>query len=308
MALTGIVTKEQLTFIDNTVYSPKSAPLVARTLFPRIQVGAQDVAYRYKVKTGQGMAQAWTNRATDIPTVDETITEHQVPITEYALAAEYSWQELERAREAGVNLLADQAQLVARGMAEREDRIIFNGLHNSDSSMNIPGLTDKAKDLGIQEMTPTGSKTFDNMTGMELRKFFKDAVGKITHLPGYAGVKPALLLPQDQIDILDQPFNEYNPQMTVLSIIQPWFSQITAVPELEGQYWHAKNASAADKKKNMGIICVNTPDVCKVPDAMRITQLQPETRNLVTKVPFLARHGGLAILYPSAFVQLNNIN
>lgn len=306
MVNTTLASKEQLTFIDKTVYSPKTADLVARSIFSSIKVGQADVAYRYKVKSFRGMAKEYTNRATDIPVVDENITETQTPITQFSVAAQYSWLELLQAQAANVDLLADQAQTVARVMGEKEDRLVFNGSDNSDPNMKIIGLTNKASDAGFQEAKP--DQTFAQMDGMALRKFFKEAVGKITHLVGYASAKPVLMLPQDELDILDQPFNEYRPDMTVLSMIQPWFSSIQPVAELEGQYWHHKNASATDKKKDMGIIAVNTPDVAQIVDAMPITRMQQEASHLKTTIPYVERMGGLAVRYPSAIVQLNNIN
>ena len=78
--------------------------------------------------------------------------------------------------------------------------------------------------------------------------------------------------------------------------------------ELEGQYWHKKNASTTDKAKDMGILMVRTPDVAQIPVAMEMTRLDQETHGLVTKIPYIERIGGLAIRYPSAVVQLLGIN
>lgn len=315
----GVVTKEQLTFIDKKVYDPKTAPLMARSLFSSIQVGREDVGYRYKVREGRALAAAYTNRGTDIPVVDEGFKEYEVPITQSALAASYSWMEIERARLVGVDILADQAQLVARGMAEREDKIIFNGLDTGSDSTTIVGLTNTHTDTtGFQQISapqsfqdilkPSDDSTKPNTEGaLKLRNFFEEAVGKITHLVGYANAKPTLLLPQAELDLLNRPYNEYNPQITLRSMIEPWFSSIQAVAQLEGQYWHSKDDNA-HKNKDMGIICLTDPDICVIPDAMPLTQLQPEYSNGVTKIPYVERHGGLAVRYPSAFVQLLNIN
>lgn len=301
---TGVVSKEQLTFIDKTIYSPKTVPLIARQLFSTIGIGQADVAYQYRVRKGKAKAKRYVNRGTDIAVVDETTEDSQVPITEFALAAEYSALELQRAQAGNVDLLGDQANLVARGMAEYEDRLIFNGQDSSNASTKITGLT--SADAGFQTIAST--KTFATSDPMTIRSFFQQAVGKITHLAGYASAKPVLLLPQARIDELNVPVNEYNPQITVLNMIAPWFSSVQAVPELEGRYWHAKNASAADKAKDMGIICVNTPDVAQIPLAMDLTRMATEVHNMVTKIPYLERMGGLAVRYPSAFVQLNGIN
>lgn len=315
----GIVTKEQLTFIDKKVYDPKTAPLMARSLFPSIQIGRDQEAYRYKVREAKALAAAYTNRGTDIPVVDEGFKEYEVPITQSALAASYSWLELERAQSVGVDILADQAQLVARGMAEREDKIIFNGLDTGSDSTKIIGITNTKTDVtGFQQISapssfadllkPSDDGTKPNTEGaLKLRNFFEEAVGKITHLIGYANARPTLLLPQAEIELLNRPYNEYNPETTVLSMIKPWFSSIKAVAQLEGQYWHSESDNA-HKNKDMGIICLTDPEICVIPDAMPLTQLPPEYSNGVTKIPYVERHGGLAVRYPSAFVQLLNIN
>lgn len=319
MANSTIATKAQLTYVDKIVYDPKTAPLMARSLFPSIQIGRDSLAYRYKVREGKALAAAYTNRGTDIPVVDEGFTEYQVPITQSALAASYSWLELQQAQTVGVDILRDQAQLVARGMAEREDKIIFNGLDTGNSSTTIVGLTNTKTDLtGFQQVSapqsfaemlkPIDDSTKPNTEGaLRLRNFFEEAVGKITHLIGYANAKPTLLLPQAELDLLNRPYNEYNPQITLRSMIEPWFSSIQAVAQLEGQYWHSKDDNA-HKNKDMGIICLTDPEICAIPDAMPLTQLPQEYSNGVTKIPYVERHGGLAVRYPSAFVQLLNIN
>ena len=319
MANLTIATKAQLTYVDKIVYDPKTAPLMARSLFPSIQIGRDSLAYRYKVREGKALAATYTNRGTDIPTVDEGFTEYQVPITQSALAASYSWLELQQAQTVGVDILRDQAQLVARGMAEREDKIIFNGLDTGNSSTTIVGLTNTKTDAtGFQQVSapqsfadmlkPSDDSTKPNTEGaLRLRNFFEEAVGKITHLIGYANAKPTLLLPQAELDLLNRPYNEYNPQITLRSMIEPWFSSIQAVAQLEGQYWHSKDDNA-HKNKDMGIICLTDPEICAIPDAMPLTQLPQEYSNGVTKIPYVERHGGLAVRYPSAFVQLLNIN
>ena len=310
----GIATKEQLTYIDQTVYDPKVAPLTALDIFNTFQIPEADVSYRYKVRSSKAMAQAYVNRGTDIPVVEEGFKEYETPITQSALACEYSWLELERAQAAKVNLLADQAQLVARGMAERRDRVIFNG-EDIGPNTKIVGLTNTHTDLtGFQQINLDGDHALDKLAqdtedgALKMRKVFQDAVGKITHLVGYATAKPTLLMPQAEIDLLNNPINKYRPDITVMSMISPWFSSIQAIPELEGRYWHRNNASNADKQKDMAIICLTDRDIAGIPIAMQMRQLQQEYHDGVTKIPYVERFGGLAIRYPSAFVQITGIN
>lgn len=314
MTQMGVATKEQLTFIDNTIYDPKTAPLIALNLFSTLQVGQMDMSYRYKVRETKALAQAYANRSTDIPVVDEGFKEYETPITQSALACEYSWMELKAAQAANVNLLADQAALVARGLAERRDRIIFNGMDIGPNT-KIIGLTNTNKDLtGFQQMKLDGDHALDKLAqdtedgAFKMRNVFRDAAQKITHLVGYAAAKPTLLMPQAEIDLLDEPVSKLRPDITVKSMISQYFSSIQPVPELEGRYWHKKNASKEEKQKDMAIVCLTDKDIAQIPVAMQMTQMQQEYHDGVTKIPYVERHGGLAIRYPSAFVQITGIN
>lgn len=309
MTNTGLIKGSSLNFLDSIVYNPKTAPLIADQIFTSIQIPSVMREYHFLVRDGNAIAKEYTNRMTDIPDVDEGVTEYAVPITSNVLALSYSEDELEEAAAFGIDLLADKAGLVNRGLAERKDKIIFNGLE----SKKIIGLTNTNTDkTGFQQIN--AEQTFAAMAidteegAIKLRNFFKDAIGKITHLVGYADAKPTLLLPQSEIDELERPFNKYNPQMTVRAMIEPWLSNIIAVPELEGKYWHAKNAHLADKDKDMGILCLTTPDIAQIPVAYKVSRQRVEYSDMVTTIPYKEKHGGLAVRYPSAFVQLLNIN
>lgn len=309
MTNTGLIKGSSLNFLDSIVYNPKTAPLIADQIFTSIQIPSVMREYHFLVRDGNAIAKEYTNRMTDIPDVDEGVTEYAVPITSNVLALSYSEDELEEAAAFGIDLLADKAGLVNRGLAERKDKIIFNGLE----SKKIIGLTNTNTDkTGFQQIN--AEQTFAAMAtdteegAIKLRNFFKDAIGKITHLVGYADAKPTLLLPQSEIDELERPFNKYNPQMTVRAMIEPWLSNIIAVPELEGEYWHAKNAHLADKDKDMGILCLTTPDIAQIPVAYKVSRQRVEYSDMVTTIPYKEKHGGLAVRYPSAFVQLLNIN
>lgn len=296
MPNSSIITEEQLTHVDNIVYSPKTANLNARSLFDSIQVGQFDDFYKYKVITFSGKAKRGTNRGTDTPLVDMTMTEAAVPITESEIGIDYSWEELGQANQVGFNLLDFKAKAATRALAERENQIIFNGLNNSNDRLRIDGLTSDPARVGYQ--TNKDTKTFANSTGSEVYNFLQASVQKITHLPGYADAKPVLLLAQAEYDALDREYNEYQPA-TILDRVGKWFSKIKIIPELESVY--------TGKAKNMGIIMLNDSDIVGIPDAMQLTRLQPEYRNGVTTIKYVQRHGGLAVRYPSAVVQLDGI-
>ena len=154
----------------------------------------------------------------------------------------------------------------------------------------------------------TAPVTFDALAddpdnNLKIRNWLKDAKSKITHLAGYSNAQPILALPQSAIDQLDMPYNQYNPQMTVLQMIRPWFKDIKAVPELEHQ-----NFGSNGNKQDMGYIFLNDADIVQIPVAQQVHQLPQEYHSGRTTVPYTERLGGLVMYYPHAFVQLHGIN
>jgi len=306
MANNGYLTREQLTWVDSVIKQPKTQELTAMSLFKTFSVPAWTTQTRYKVMTTSGEAAPYVDGATDIPVVDMNMTEATSNLTDLSIAVRYSRQQLGEAEQGGVDILTPMATRARRALAEAENKLIFNGNHNSNAALNINGLTDSAKKLGVQEAT--APVAFDHLAddssnNLKIRNWIKDAVSKITHLVGYSNAKPILALPQSAIDALDMPYNEYNPQMTVLEMIRPWFSQIKPVPELEHQ-----NFGLNGNKEDMGYIFLNDSDTVQIPIAQPVTALQQEYRDGWTKIPYTERLGGLVMYYPHAFVQLHGIN
>ena len=293
-----VVTARQLEALDEVVYSPADEALLGRQLFSVKKVDPLAKNYTYQVANGYGQATRWTNRMTDIPSVDVGLTEYTQPITDFTLALEFSDLEVSQANKNGVNLPTEQATVLGRAMAEYEDKLIFNG----DDEAGILGLTSSG--YGAQELkavNASGSATaMSKMTPDEIYAYLKEAKSKITHLKGYSQVRPILVLPQDEYDVLDSPWNAYQ-DVTILQKIQNegWFGQIRAVPEL------AKDANQT--QADVGFVIANTAEVVQIIDAMPVTRGQEEHSNMRTKIPYLQRSGGLAIRYPHGIVKLSGI-
>lgn len=306
------LTREQLTYVDNTVRQPNQRELTAMSLFRTFNVPAWTTQTRYKVMTTSGQATDYVDGADNLPVVDLAMTEATSNLTDIGIGIRYSRQQVGEAQQANIDILNPMATRARRAMAEGENKIIFNGKHNSNPALNINGLTDKASVLGVQESA--APVAFDNMfvdgdnattsnNNLKIRNWFQDAVGMITHLAGYSNAKPILALPQSAIERLNRPYNEYNPQMTVLSMIQPWFSQIKAIPEFEHQYFGAKG-----NKSDLGYIFLNDASIAQIPIAQSVHALPQEYHNGWTTIPYTERLGGLVMYYPHAFVQLKGIN
>lgn len=305
MLKNGYITNDQLTYVSNVIREPKVQELTAMSLFQTFNVPAWTTQTKYQIMTTSGEASNYVDGASDIPVVDVNTTEQASNLTDLSIAVRYSRQQLGEAQQANMDILTPMATRARRALAEAENKLIFNGKHDSNPALNISGLTDRADILGVQ--TTDSPVPFDNLidddsNNIKVRNWIREAVSMITHLAGYSNVQPVLALPQSAIDRLDTPFKQY-PQMTVLQMITPWFSQIKPVPELEHQYFGAKN-----NKQDMGYILLNDQDTAQIPIAQQVTPLQPEYRNTMTTIPYVERLGGLAMYYPNAFVQLHGIN
>lgn len=306
MANKDYLTREQLTYVDNVIKTPKERELTAMSLFHTFSVPAWTKQTTYKVMTTAGQAAHYVDGADDIPVVDMNVTESASNLTDIAIAVRYSRQQLGEAQQVGMDILTPMATRARRALAEAENKLIFNGLHNSNPALNINGLTDPVSKLGVQEST--APVTFDALAddpdnNLKIRNWLKDAKSKITHLAGYSNAQPILALPQSAIDQLDMPYNQYNPQMTVLQMIGPWFKDIKAVPELEHQ-----NFGSNGNKQDMGYIFLNDADIVQIPVAQQVQQLQQEYHSGRTTITYTERLGGLVMYYPHAFVQLHGIN
>lgn len=295
MSQFATISARQLEELDKTVYTPKKSVLKARTLFSSYKVAPGTQQYTYRVLTERGVAKILANRGTDVPTVDGDTKEYSQRIIEFALGAEYSYHEIQQAQKAGVNLDASQAQAVNRGMAEFENRLVFSG--NADAGIEGLGNLSTAQQFKFD----TAFLASDGSTNdtKKLLNQLKVAREKITHLIGYEDLTPVLALPASAYDALDVPYNDYQPT-TVLEMLKnrQWFSRIEKVNEL--QTLGAKNSA-------VGVIFDNSPETIQILDAMPVTRMQTEYRNLTYKIPYVEQCGGLIVRQPQAIVQLTGI-
>lgn len=291
MPNTALLTRQQLESLDATVYSPKSATLMGRSLFTSYKIPDAARSYRYKVMTTSGQAKILANRGTDIPLVDGDAKDSTQNVIDFALAASYSNKELAQAQAAGLDLAAMQGAAVARGMSDFEDKLIFNG--NSD--YGIPGLVNIP---GAQNATM--EKTFATNDPKSIMADLKTAKEMITHLVGYENVKPVLVLPAAQYDALDVAYNDYQPT-TILELLanRGWFSKIVVANELQG----ANNI----EQKDMGLIFDPSPQTMQILDAQYLKREPVEYSKMTTYVPYTESMGGIICRYPKALVQLTSI-
>ncbi|MBD5430137.1 major capsid family protein [Lactobacillus sp.] len=294
---TTILNKRTLTYLDNKLYTANDVPLIGRSLFGHMQVGAWDEFVKYYVVETTGQAIKYTNRMTNIPTGDENITEHAAYITSSVFATTYSNEELAKAQKSNISLLDYKQKETARAFAEREDKIIFNGESNSNSALNIYGLTSNAEKVGYQsEDMPADLSTIETD---KFVNWFNEMLDKIT-LDGYENMKPTLVLPKRAKHYLKRIYNDYNPDKTLYTMIKDDIADIKFTDALKGK-------NIGKNKSSMGLLMFTDSTTGQIVDAMAPTRQPVEYSNMVTKIPYLQRLGGVIIRKPNAIMQLNNI-
>lgn len=295
---TTILNKRTLTYLDKKLYSATEVPLIGRSLFTSMKTDDPWTDfYKYDVVETTGKAVKYTNRMTNIPTGDENITEHGGYITSSVIATTYSNEELAKAQKSQINLLDYKQKETARAFAEREDKIIFNGEYDSNPALNIYGLTSDAKTVGYQsEDAPADLATIEPEKWVN---WFNDIVDKIT-LDGYENMKPVLVLPKRAKHLLKRIYNEYNVNNTLYSMIKDDIADIKFTDALKGE-------NIGKGKDDMGLLMFTDSTTAQIVDAMPPTRQPVEYANMVTKIPYLQRFGGVIVRKPNAIMQLNNI-
>ena len=290
MPQTATINKRSLENLDRTVYTPKQSQLKARNLFTSYKVPAGTKYYTYRTLTARGAAKIIANRGTDIPLVDGDTQESSQKLVTFALAANYSKQEVQEAALAGINLDSSQGQAINRGMAEFEDKLVFVG----DKDAGINGLSNAE---GAQEYT--FKKTFAESTPAEILAGLKEAKQLITQLNGYEDVTPVLTIPAAAYDALDVDFNEYQSR-TLMEVINSrgWFSSIQKVNELAG---------LDGKGKDRGEMFDNSAESIQILDAQPVSREQTEYRDMTYTIPYTEQCGGLIVRAPQTIVHLKGI-
>lgn len=292
----ALIRPQDLNAIDKRVYEPHASELKARSIFNvKTDIPAGAKTYSYDVLTRSGAAKILAPGATDVPLVDEDLTEETVKIYSIAAAFNISVQEVREAQMAGRPIDVTKADSVRKAIAEKENQVTFSG----DKTHGIKGLTDA---VGIQVYaTPqneAGTSTkWKDKTGKEIVADIRKAKNMVNKLNGHEA--DTLLLTPDSNEELEKTFNEYT-QQSVLEYIksQNWFKRIETVNDL------AKKGLAGSE---CFVVLDSAPDVVELGIPLDITRHPQEYAFPNTKVPFEERTTGLIIRYPMAICRADGI-
>lgn len=301
MPNTATLTRNQLEFLDEKIYSPDEIQLMGRKLFNSISVPAYMNAYRYRVVTTSGKAKLTSTRATSSNVGDETMLEYTSPIYKFSYDVVVDEEDLATHQAAkDTDFLQRKADRATRAIAEFEDRLFFNGLGPDKGGPSAFGLTSKASDVGFQEIKPT--KTLDKMDPGEIVDMFEQAYYNIKELPGNdkSVIRPSLLISPKMERLLDVHMNEYNIDKYIPDVLSKWFSSIEVVPELA--------ASATGRKNDMAIVgLTNDRTTAGIPDAMKLNNVNYGSIKGVQTIRYREQCGSLVFYKPDNFVQIPDL-
>lgn len=288
----GVMERKDLVHLEETVLKRPEGELIGRRLLnvdTSVNPGAE--AYGYDIMTRSGIAKIIANGDTTLPRVDVDYVRNTVPIVSLGLSAQYTIQELRAASMANRPVQTEKIDAVRRGIAEKEDKLIFAG----DEKHGIYGLTNTP---GI--FTDQFTKTIADMTTSEVLESIRKARKKLTTQVGFIGSKPVLVLPQDQYEELAGRRYGDTDTRTLLQIINEygWFSQIAATQALKG---------IGDGNSDAMLLFNNAPDVVKLILPLDNTMLGQENRLMSTTIGFEERTAGAVVRNPYQVLRVSGI-
>ncbi|TYC49903.1 DUF2184 domain-containing protein [Weissella muntiaci] len=288
----GVMERKDLQHLEQSVLKAPEGELIGRQLLTvdtSVHPGAE--AYAYDEMTRSGVAKIIANGDTTLPFVDLDYNRKSVRIVSIALAAQYTLQELRAAAMSNRPVQTEKVEAVRRGMAEKEDQLIFTG----DPKYNIYGLTNTP---GI--LTDQFTKTIETMTTDEVLESIRKARKKLTTQIGFTGTKPVLVLPQDQYEELAGRRYGDTDTRTLLQIINEynWFSDIRATQALKG---------IGDGATDAMLMFNNAPDVVKLILPLDNAMLPQENYSTRTVVGFEERTAGAVVRNPYQVLRVSGI-
>ncbi|QHJ84856.1 MAG: hypothetical protein [Bacteriophage sp.] len=301
-----LLSDNEFIHIDRIIRRPKKDQLTARQLVkPVTDLQPFDDHYGYNVETTTGRAKLGTDRQTDVPLVGVGLSKSYVPIVEYKVGLDYTYEEVARANAVGYSVLDAKANAAKRALAEFENQLIFNGKNLGKQIIDdekLIGFTTDPKISGVQ--VADSEVHFRDTVGDEeksekLRDILQEASELISNLPGYTGAMPILCLPPKLLGYIKRPYNKYNVDTTVSKLISDFVRAILPVPELA--------AENNPRGEDMGLLLLNDPDIMAFPDAMRAQAMQAAYDGERTLQVYMQRTGGLILYQPKAVVQLTGI-
>ena len=190
----GILTEEEMIFIDETVLETFRYQLQARNIFPIRQIaqngGAQ--VYRYYDETDPSAAQiSMTGKAQTDDHPEKEPHDINIPVIhkEFFL----NWREIASSRRVGPGLIEDCVRTATRVVAEAEDRLLISGECPAWAALGLEGLFTAT---GRTNNASTGNWPANAVADINVARAALQAAG-------FVGLQPVLIGPPALVKCLD---------------------------------------------------------------------------------------------------------
>jgi hypothetical protein len=268
------------------------ARISARSVFPidnRAGPGAEVITLRQMTKVG--VAKIVTDYANDIPLSNVFTEETKSNVRSIADAAEWSIQEIRASAMAGMQLDRDKSDAAREAMLRKENKIAWegdatHGLAGFFTDTNIPRFTVPAGVGGVPWSLKTGAEIVDDMNA---------TVNPISENTGGVESPNKLVIPRAQYNLAHTTRMADGTDTTALQYFvnnSPYIasmSDVIPVDDIAGLGAGGVDAMFA-YDFNSSKLVMNIP--------LDIEQFPPQERDMVTRVIYHMRFGGVLIKKP----------
>ena len=281
--------QRELEHIIPELFEFQFAKINARALFPidRSAGGAvKTITWRQFTKTGQ--AQIVADYADDINIVNAFGEEFSTNVRGLAAAAQWSIDEIRAAQANNRPLERLYAEAAREAMLREENRIAFEG----DAAFGLQGLASAA--TGIPQVAlPNGTWTTAT-TGADMVEDMNFVANGVVEATGDVEIPTRLLLPTTAYNLAATTQHSATAtDTTALRFFlnnQPYVREVVPVRELETAIGAARTMVAYDP----------SPSKIRMQVPLDIEQFAPQMWNLVVRVIWHMRIGGLTVHKPAS--------
>ncbi len=190
----GLLTAEELLYIEEKVVETFRFVLAARSVFPVINIGQGGGAqtYRYYTETDPSGAQiSMTGKGQSDDHPSKTANDVLIPVIhkEFFL----NWRDIASSRRQGPSVLDDSIRTATRMVAESEDRLLISGEYTGWAALGIEGLFGAT---GRTNNASAGNWPANAVTDVNVARAALQA-------SGYVGLEPVLIGPPALVKCLD---------------------------------------------------------------------------------------------------------
>ena len=191
----GILTAEELLYIEEKVIETFRFVLAARDIFPVINIGQGGGAQTYRFYTENDPSTAQISM-TGKAQADDHPEKHAHDVLVPVIHKEFflNWRDIASSRRVGPSVLDDSIRTATRMVAESEDRLLISGEYTGWAALGIEGLfgaTGRTNNASAGGAWPAGSIADVNVARAALQA------------SGFVGLEPVMIGPPALIKTLD---------------------------------------------------------------------------------------------------------